>query len=161
MLSYPCIVAIAIHRIAHELYVREVPLIPRIMSEYAHCRTGIDLHPGAKIGERFFIDHGTGVVVGETAVIGDNVKFYQGVSLVAVSIPRDARSIKGTKRHPTIEDDVIVYAEATILGNVTVGKGAVIGANAWIRESVPPGVTVAMAVPDTVVRPPRDTKSGR
>jgi len=149
VISYPYITAVAIHRIAHELYLMDVPLIPRIMSEYAHSITGIDIHPGAKIGERFFIDHATGVVVGETAVIGNNVKFYQGVSLVAISIPKDARSIQGVKRHPTIEDDVTIYAEATILGDVTIGKGAVIGANAWVRRSVPPGVTVMMAVPET------------
>ena len=153
VISYPYIIAIATHRMAHELYLREVPLIPRIMSECAHARTGIDLHPGAKIGRRFFIDHATGVVVGETAIIGDNVKFYQGVSLVAISIPKHAQSIKGVKRHPTIEDDVTIYAEATILGNITIGKGSVIGANAWVRESVPPGTTVTMAVPDTLIRP--------
>ncbi len=152
VISYPYINAIATHRIAHELYLREVPLIPRIMSECAHDRTGIDIHPGAKIGERFFIDHGTGVVVGETSVIGNNVKFYQGVSLVAISIPKDAQAIKGVKRHPTIEDDVTIYAEATILGDVTIGKGSIVGANAWVRESVGPGVTVAMALPETELR---------
>jgi len=152
VLSYPYIMAVAIHRIAHELYLREIPLIPRIMSEIAHSRTGIDIHPGARIGRHFFIDHATGVVVGETAIIGDNVKFYQGVSLVAISIPQDARSIKNVKRHPTIEDDVVVYAEATILGNVTIGKGAVIGANVWIRKSVPPGTTVAMAKPESLYK---------
>jgi serine O-acetyltransferase len=152
VISYPYITAIAIHRIAHELYLMEVPLIPRIMSESAHTRTGIDIHPGARIGRRFFIDHGTGVVVGETAEIGDGVKFYQGVSLVAISIPKDAQRIRGVKRHPTIEDDVTIYAEATILGNVKVGRGAVIGANAWVRRDVPPGVTVTMAMPKAVVR---------
>jgi len=152
VISYPYITAISIHRIAHELYRMEVPLIPRIMSESAHMRTGIDIHPGARIGRHFFIDHGTGVVVGETAQIGDGVKFYQGVSLVAVSIPKDAQQISGMKRHPTIEDDVTIYAEATILGNITVGKGAVIGANAWVRRDVPPGVTVTMAMPKAVVR---------
>lgn len=152
IISYPCIIAIATHRIAHELYKKSIPLIPRIMSESAHSKTGIDIHPGATIGKRFFIDHGTGVVVGETSEIGDNVKFYQGVSLVAVSIPKDAQSIKGTKRHPTIEDDVTIYAEATILGNITIGKGAIIGANAWVKESVPPAVTVAMAKPKSVIK---------
>jgi serine O-acetyltransferase len=156
VISYPYITAIAIHRIAHELYLMEVPLIPRIMSESAHAKTGIDIHPGAKIGRHFFIDHGTGVVVGETAEIGNNVKFYQGVSLVAISIPKDAQRIRGVKRHPTIEDDVTIYAEATILGNVTVGRGAVIGANAWVRQDVPPGVTVTMAMPETLMRPRRD-----
>jgi serine O-acetyltransferase len=145
VISYPCIMAIATYRIAHELYLKEVPLIPRIMSECAHSKTGIDIHPGAKISKNFFIDHGTGVVVGETSVIGDNVRFYQGVSLIAVSIPKKAQSIKSAKRHPTIEDDVTIYAEATILGDVTIGKGSVIGGNVWIRNSVPPGTTVSMA----------------
>ncbi|MBN1804802.1 MAG: hypothetical protein JW837_06095 [Sedimentisphaerales bacterium] len=145
VISYPCIMAIATHRIAHELYLKQVPLVPRILSECAHSRTGIDIHPGAKIGKNFFIDHGTGVVIGETSVIGDNVRFYQGVSLIAVSIPKQAQSIKNAKRHPTIEDDVTIYAEATILGNVTIGKGSVIGGNVWIRNSVPPGTTVSMS----------------
>jgi serine O-acetyltransferase len=145
VISYPCIMAIATYRIAHELYLKEVPLIPRIMSECAHSKTGIDIHPGAKISKNFFIDHGTGVVVGETSVIGDNVRFYQGVSLIAVSIPKKAQSIKSAKRHPTIEDDVTIYAEATILGDVTIGKSSVIGGNVWIRNSVPPGTTVSMA----------------
>lgn len=152
IISYPCIIAIATHRIAHELYKKSIPLIPRIMGESAHSKTGIDIHPGATIGKRFFIDHGTGVVVGETSEIGNNVKFYQGVSLVAVSIPKDAQSIKGTKRHPTIEDDVTVYAEATLLGNITIGKGAIIGANTWIKDSVPSAVTVAMAKPKSVIK---------
>jgi len=144
VVSYPCITAIAIHRIAHELYLKEVPLIPRIMSECAHTRTGIDIHPGAVIGKSFFIDHGTGVVIGETSIIGNNVKIYQGATLGALSFPRDESGmiIKGSKRHPTIEDDVTIYAEATILGDITIGKGAVIGGNVWIKESVPPGVTV-------------------
>jgi serine O-acetyltransferase len=115
------------------------------MSECAHSRTGIDIHPGAKIGKNFFIDHGTGVVVGETSVIGENVRFYQGVSLIAISIPKEAQSIKGAKRHPTIEDDVTIYAEATLLGNITIGKGSIIGGNVWIGKSVPPGTTVSMA----------------
>ena len=144
VVSYPCIIAIAIYRIAHELYLKEVPLIPRIMAEYAHTRTGIDIHPGARIGKNFFIDHGTGVVIGETSIIGENVKIYQGTTLGALSFPKDERGqiIKGGKRHPTIEDDVTIYAEATILGDITIGKGAVIGGNVWIKESVPPGVTV-------------------
>ena len=145
VISYPCIMAIATYRIAHELYLKQVPLIPRIMTECAHSRTGIDINPGAKIGKNFFVDHGTGVVVGETSVIGDNVRFYQGVSLIAVSIPKKAQSIKSAKRHPTIEDDVTIYAEATILGNVTIGKGSVIGGNVWIRNSVPPGTTVSIS----------------
>jgi serine O-acetyltransferase len=144
VISYPCIIAIAIYRIAHELYLKDVPLIPRIMTECAHTRTGIDIHPGAKIGKNFFIDHGTGVVIGETSIIGNNVKIYQGTTLGAMSFPKDERGriIKGGKRHPTIEDDVTIYAEATILGNVTIGKGAVVGGNVWIKESVPPGVIV-------------------
>jgi len=146
VISYPYIYAITIHRIAHELYLKEVPLIPRIMSESAHSRTGIDINPGAKIGNRFFIDHGTGVVIGETAVIGDNVKLYQGVTLGALSFPKDERGriVKGAKRHPTIEDNVTIYAEATILGDIVIGKGAVIGGNVWFKESVEPGVTVTI-----------------
>ena len=152
VISYPCIIAIATHRIAHELYLKNVPLIPRIMSECAHSKTGIDIHPGAKIGKNFFIDHGTGVVIGETTVIGDNVKLYQGTTLGALSFPKDERGriIKGAKRHPTIEDNVTIYAEATILGDVVIGKGAVISGNVWIKQSVPPGVTVATANVDLV-----------
>lgn len=152
VISYPCIIAIATYRIAHELYLKDVPLIPRIMTECAHAKTGIDIHPGATIGKRFFIDHGTGVVIGETSIIGDNVKIYQGTTLGAMSFPKDERGkiIKGGKRHPTIEDSVTIYAEATILGNVTIGKGAVVGGNVWIKESVPPGVTVATPNPDLV-----------
>ncbi|MFA5784138.1 MAG: serine O-acetyltransferase EpsC [Phycisphaerae bacterium] len=146
IISYPYIIAIVAHRISHELYLKNVPLIPRIMSEYAHSVTGIDIHPGAKIGRNFFIDHGTGVVIGETTVIGDNVKLYQGTTLGALSFPKDERGriIKGGKRHPTIEDGVTIYAEATILGDVVIGKGAVIGSNVWIKESVPAGTVVTM-----------------
>jgi len=152
VISYPCITAIATHRLAHELYLREVPLIPRIMSEYAHAKTGIDIHPGATIGRNFFIDHGTGVVIGETTIIGDNVKIYQGTTLGALSFPKDERGriIKGGKRHPTIEDNVTIYAEATILGDVLIGKNATIGANVWIKESVPPHVTVSVGGTDLV-----------
>ncbi len=144
VLSYPCIEAIATYRIAHLLYTLKVPIIPRIMSERAHSHTGIDIHPGADIATRFFIDHGTGVVIGETCRIGDNVKVYQGVTLGALSpFDRDGKPLKGQKRHPTIEDDVIIYANATILGGRTVvGRGAVIGGNTWITESVPPGAHV-------------------
>ena len=144
VLSYPCITAIATYRVAHELYLKEVPLIPRIMGECAHSKTGIDIHPGARIGKNFFIDHGTGVVIGETTIIGDNVKIYQGTTLGAMSFPKDERGniIKGGKRHPTIEDNVTIYAEATILGDVIIGKNSVIGGNVWIKESVPPDVTV-------------------
>jgi len=150
VISYPYISAIAIHRLAHEMYRMEIPLIPRIMSEYAHSQTGIDIHPGARIGNYFFIDHGTGVVIGETAVIGSRVKIYQGVTLGAVSFPKDERGqiIRDQKRHPKLEDEVTVYAEATILGDITIGKGAIIGGNVWIRESVPPQTVVAVSRPE-------------
>jgi serine O-acetyltransferase len=152
VISYPCIIAIATFRIAHELYLEQVPLIPRIMTECAHAKTGIDIHPGAKVGRNFFIDHGTGVVIGETTVIGNNVKIYQGATLGALSFPKDERGriIKGGKRHPTIEDNVTIYAEATILGDVVIGKGAIIGGNVWVKESVPPGVTVTTPNADLV-----------
>jgi serine O-acetyltransferase len=154
IISYPCIVAIATYRIAHELYIKEVPLLPRIMGEYAHSVTGIDIHPGAKIGKNFFIDHGTGVVIGETSVIGDNVKIYQGTTLGALSFPKDERGriIKGGKRHPTIEDNVTIYAEATILGDVVIGRDSIIGSNVWIKESVPAGVVVSMSSGDLVFK---------
>jgi len=152
VISYPCITAIATYRIAHELYLKEVPLVPRIMSECAHSKTGIDIHPGAKIGNNFFIDHGTGVVIGETTVIGDKVKIYQGTTLGAMSFPKDERGriIKGGKRHPTIENNVTIYAEATILGDVVIGKNSVIGGNVWMKESVSAGVTVTVANTDLV-----------
>lgn len=157
VMSYPCIIAIATYRIAHELHVRQVPLIPRIMSECAHMKTGIDIHPGATIASGFFIDHGTGVVIGETSMIGHHVKIYQGTTLGALSFRRDERGriIKGGKRHPTIEDDVTIYAEATILGDVTIGKGAVIGGNTWVKESVSPGMIVSSPGPDLVYRKPK------
>jgi len=138
---YPGVRAITNYRIAHELVRLGVPLIPRIITEQAHSSTGIDLHPGATIGERFFIDHGTGVVVGETCVIGERVRIYQGVTLGAKSLPLDGagRPIKGVPRHPIVEDDVIIYSGATILGRVTVGRGSVIGGNVWLTRSVPPG----------------------
>ena len=136
ILSYPGIEAIAVYRIAHELHQNGVPIIPRIMSEYIHGKTGIDIHPGATIGEAFFIDHGTGVVVGETTVIGNNVKLYQGVTLGALSVRKEHRCCK---RHPTIQDNVTIYAGATILGGDTViGQGSIIGGNTWVTESVPP-----------------------
>lgn len=140
VMSYPGLQAIAIHRLAHPLYEKTVPLIPRVMSELAHSRTGIDIHPGAKIGAGFFIDHGTGVVVGETCVIGENVKLYQGVTLGALSFPKDEHGnpIKGIKRHPEVRDNATIYAGATILGGDTVvGEGAVIGGNVWLTHSVP------------------------
>ena len=125
-----------VHRIAHELWLREVAMIPRMMSEYIHGKTGIDIHPGAAIGDSFFIDHGTGVVIGETTVIGNNVKLYQGVTLGALSIKKE---LANRKRHPTIEDDVTIYAGATILGgNTVIGRGSTIGGNVWLTESVPP-----------------------
>jgi serine O-acetyltransferase len=159
VISYPCIMAISTYRIAHELYLRQIPLIPRIMSECAHSKTGIDIHPGATIGRNFFIDHGTGVVIGETTIIGDNVKIYQGTTLGAMSFPKDERGriIKGRKRHPTIEDDVTIYAEATILGDVTIGRGAVIGGNVWVKQSVPAGFTVTTANADLVCKNPETT----
>lgn len=136
IVSYPGLQAIFVHRIAHFLFANGVPVIPRIMSEYVHGKTGIDIHPGAKIGERFFIDHGTGVVIGETTEIGNNVKIYQGVTLGALSVQKE---FQNKKRHPTIGDNVTIYAGATILGGETViGKGCVIGGNTWITESLPP-----------------------
>ena len=141
--SYPSIEAITTHRIAHELYREGVPMLPRIMAEHAHAVTGVDLHPGASIGESFFIDHGTGVVVGETCVIGNEVKIYQGVTLGALSLDRGV-SDAGTKRHPTIEDNVTIYAGATILGgNTVIGRGSIIGGNAWLVESVPPSSRIS------------------
>ncbi len=160
IISYPCIVAIATHRIAHELYLMDIPLIPRIMTETAHTKTGIDIHPGATIGKRFFIDHGTGVVIGETTVIGNDVKLYQSVTLGAMSFAKDkkGRIVKGGKRHPTIGDNVTIYAEATILGDVKVGDGAVISANAWVRKDVPEGVTVMTAKSKSVFKHHDDKK---
>ena len=149
--SYPGILAVTTYRVAHEIHIQGVPLIPRIMTEYAHGITGIDIHPGAKIGRSFFIDHGTGVVIGETCEIGDRVRLYQGVTLGALSVPKDGDgpSMRGRKRHPTIEDDVTIYAGATILGGETViGRESVIGGNVWLVESVPPGTKVAIEEPE-------------
>jgi serine O-acetyltransferase len=145
--AYPGIFAVTNQRIAHELHVLDVPLIPRIITEHAHTITGIDIHPGATIGEKFFIDHGTGVVVGETATIGDRVRLYQGVTLGAKSFPLDeqGKPIKGIPRHPIVEDDVVVYAGATILGRITIGKGSSVGGNVWLTSSVPPGTRVTQA----------------
>ncbi|WP_300726524.1 serine acetyltransferase [uncultured Bacteroides sp.] len=141
---YPIIRTITNYRIAHELYVLNVPLIPRIITEMAHSETGIDIHPGAQIGHHFTIDHGTGVVIGATCIIGNNVKLYQGVTLGAKSFPLDENGnpIKGIPRHPILEDDVIVYSNATILGRITIGKGATIGGNIWVTESVPAGARI-------------------
>lgn len=139
---YPGLLAISVYRLAHELYLLQVPMIPRIMTEYAHSQTGIDIHPGATIGEHFFIDHGTGIVIGQTTVIGQGVKIYQGVTLGGLST-RGGQSLRATKRHPTIEDNVTIYANASILGGTTViGHNSVIGANAFITESIPPCTTV-------------------
>ena len=150
--SYPGLLAISVYRLAHTLHKLNVPLIPRIMTEHAHSLTGIDIHPGATIGERFFIDHGTGVVVGETTEIGNRVRLYQGVTLGALSLPRDAgERFRDKKRHPTIEDDVIIYSNATILGGEPViGARSIIGGNVWLTESVPPDTKVLLKRPELV-----------
>jgi len=137
---YPCIKALTVYRVAHELWMLDVPLIPRILTEMAHSETGIDIHPRARIGHHFTIDHGTGVVIGATCVIGNNVKLYQGVTLGAKSFPldKDGNPIKGIPRHPILEDNVIVYANATILGRITIGEGSVIGANVWVTQDLEP-----------------------
>ena len=148
--GYPSIMAIMTYRLAHELHIQEVPLIPRMMTEYAHSVTGIDIHPGAVIGRHFFIDHGTGVVIGETSMIGEFVRVYQGVTLGALSLPMEEKgdTLRKMKRHPTIEDHVTIYAGATILGGETVvGAGSIIGGNVWLTRSVPPGVTVMIEAP--------------
>lgn len=157
VLSYPGVKAITIQRIAHKLYQLKVPMIPRMMTEYAHRITGIDIHPGAKLGKGVFIDHGTGVVIGETAELGDDVKIYQGVTLGALSFPKDACGmiIKGAKRHPTIEDGVTIYAGATILGAVTIGKKSVIGGNVWLTESTEPGTKITIATPELTINKSR------
>ncbi|MEI7435652.1 MAG: serine O-acetyltransferase EpsC [bacterium] len=155
VMSYPGLLAIMTHRIAHELYNAGVPLIPRILSEHAHSQTGIDIHPGAKIGPGFFIDHGTGVVIGETCVIGSRVKLYQGVTLGALSFPKDKHGylIKGNKRHPNVEDNVTIYAGATILGgDTTIGTGSEIGGNVWLTHSIPPGSRVYNQQPKPLIR---------
>jgi serine O-acetyltransferase len=155
ILAYPGVLAVTVHRMAHELYKLDVPLMPRIMSEWAHARTGVDIHPGARIGRNFFIDHATGVVIGETTDIGDNVKVYQGVTLGALSFAKDERGrlIRGTKRHPTVEDNVTIYANAIILGGTTlIGKGAVIGGGVFITSSVPAGATVTFTPPELRIR---------
>jgi len=155
--SYPGIFAIMVYRVAHRLYESGVPLLPRIMTEHAHSVTGIDIHPGAEIGDSFVIDHGTGIVIGETTRIGRNVRIYQGVTLGALSLPKDTvEKLRGRKRHPTIEDDVIIYSGATILGGDTViGARSVIGGNVWLTESVPADTTVVMEAPRLIY------KSGR
>ena len=144
ILAYPGLMASTINRIAHELYLLEVPLIPRLMTEYAHSQTGIDIHPGATIGKSFFIDHGTGIVIGETAEIGENVKIYQGVTIGALST-RAGQALRGKKRHPTIEDNVTIYSGASVLGgNTVIGEGSVIGGNAFITRSIPKGTRVSI-----------------
>ncbi len=159
VMAYPGLYAVTIHRLAHELHRLGVPIIPRIMSELAHSRTGIDIHPGATIGERFFIDHGTGVVIGETTVIGKNVKLYQGVTLGALSFDRDPRTgalVKGVKRHPNVEDNVVIYAGATILGgSTTIGHDSEIGGNVWLKDSVPPNSRVYNKPPAPEIREKR------
>jgi len=150
--SYPGLLAISIFRMAHELFLLKVPIIPRIMTEHAHSLTGIDIHPGATIGPGLFIDHGTGVVIGETTIIGNNVRIYQGVTLGALSLPRDAGvRLQQVKRHPTIEDEVIIYANAIILGGDTViGKRSIIGGNIWLTESVPADTRVMLKRPELI-----------
>ena len=147
LFCYPGLLAITNQRLAHELLKLGVPLLPRMITEHAHGLTGIDIHPGAQIGERFFIDHGTGVVIGETCVIGRNVRIYQGVTLGAKSFPlnADGHPIKGIPRHPVVEDDVIIYSNATILGRITLGKGSAIGGNVWLTRSIPPGSVITQA----------------
>jgi serine O-acetyltransferase len=154
---YPGLEAISVYRLAHELLLLGVPLIPRVMTEYAHSKTGIDIHPGARIGPGFFIDHGTGVVIGETCDIGKNVKLYQGVTLGALSFPRDAAGniIRGMKRHPTLENDVVVYANATILGGDTIiGHNAVIGSSVWLTHGVEPFTIVTLEKPSLRIKSP-------
>ncbi len=156
VMSYPGLYAVAVHRIAHALHSVGVPLIPRVMSEHAHSRTGIDIHPGAQIGPGFFIDHGTGVVIGETCVIGRRVKLYQGVTLGALSFDKDedGNLVKGVKRHPDVEDNVVIYAGATILGgNTRIGHDSVIGGNVWLIHSVPPYSRVYNQQPRPLIRP--------
>ena len=158
ILAYPGLLAITIYRYAHELFTLGVPKMPRIMTEHAHQLTGVDIHPGARIGHSFCIDHATGVVIGETTEIGDNVKIYQGVTLGALSFPKDERGrvIRGYKRHPTVGNSVTIYANATILGGETViGDGAVIGGGVFLTESVAPGYQVSLSAPELKVRPAR------
>lgn len=156
--SYPAVRAIANYRVAHRLYELGVPVLPRMICERAHRETGIDIHPGASIGRAFMIDHGTGVVIGETAVIGDNVRIYQGVTLGARSFPTDEHDnpVKGLPRHPIIGDNVVIYANSTILGRITVGSGSVIGGNIWITEDVAPGSVIVQARADNTIRQKRN-----
>ena len=160
-ISYPGVLAITIHRIAHQLWLQETPLMPRLMTEYAHSVTGIDIHPGATIGSSFFIDHGTGVVIGETTEIGERVRIYQGVTLGALSLPKEeVEQLRYAKRHPTIEDYVTISAVATVLGGETViGSGSVIGGGVWITRSVPPGTKVFLAPPKLIYKNGNSEKS--
>jgi serine O-acetyltransferase len=148
LLAYPGMTAVIEHRLAHTLYVLGAPLLARLISNHAHARTGIDIHPGARIGGSFFIDHGTGVVVGQTCVIGRNVRLYQAVTLGAKRFPLDDKGavIKGVDRHPIVEDDVVIYAGATVLGRITIGRGSTIGGNVWLTENVPAGSHVTQAL---------------
>ena len=155
VMAYPGLYAVTVHRLAHVLYTLRVPILPRVMSELAHSKTGIDIHPGATIGERFFIDHGTGVVIGETTVIGRNVRLYQGVTLGGLSFAKDDNGalVKGLKRHPNIEDNVVIYANATILGgDTTIGHDSEIGGSVWLIESVPPNSRVYNKPPAPVIK---------
>jgi len=153
LLCYPCVTAVIHHRIAHELHLLGAPLVARMIAETAHSRTGIDIHPGARIGESFFIDHGTGVVIGQTAIIGNRVRIYQAVTLGAHSFSTDENGnlVKDEPRHPIIEDDVTIYAGATILGRITVGRGSVIGGNVWLTRSVPSGSKVRQHQPNIAI----------
>ena len=163
ILAYPGLLAVTVYRIAHELHEMGIPLLPRIMTEWAHSLTGCDIHPGAVVGPRFFIDHATGVVVGETSHIGTDVKLYQGVTLGAISHPKDERGrvIRNTKRHPTADDGVTVYANATVLGGDTVlGAGSVVGGGVFLTKSVPAGARVAMKPPELTVKAPKGTSEG-
>ena len=154
VLSYPGLKAITVQRLAHVLYEHKIPLLPRMMTEFVHAQTGIDIHPGAKLGEGIFIDHGTGVVIGETAVLGNNIRIYQGVTLGVGNFPKDACGmlIKGRKRHPTIGDNVTIYSGASVLGDVSIGDNSVIGGNVWLTESLPAGTKITAPVPENKLR---------
>ena len=157
--SYPGVFAIYVYRLAHILYQNKVPFIPRIMTEYAHGKTGIDINPGAEIGEYFFIDHGTGVVIGETTEIGNNVKLYQGVTLGALST-RQGQQLANVKRHPTIRDNVTIYSNSSVLGGETViGENTIIGGNTFITESIPANTKVSAKSPELVIKKPRNSVS--
>lgn len=154
VLSYPGLKAVTVQRLAHVLYEQKIPLLPRMMTEFVHAQTGIDIHPGAKLGEGIFIDHGTGVVIGETAVLGDNIRIYQGVTLGAGNFPKDACGmlIKGRKRHPTIGNNVTIYSGASVLGDVNIGDNSVIGGNVWLTESLPAGTKITARPPENRLR---------